>query len=121
MSGADLIAHALALAADPAFDPGYKQLSDFRAMTALAFGPDDIKRTASLSAFRPGTLRVTVVDSDVGFGMTRMYQAHVGGPPETLRVVRSSDEAWEVLGVPRDASARREGDALVASLRLSAE
>ena len=81
-----------ALGADPDFDPSLDQLSDARSVTT-AVPSDRLADLARSQVFGSGSRRAIVVDSDLVFGVSRMYQAYTGqGGPE-VRVFRDLEEA----------------------------
>lgn len=85
-----------ALADHPDFDPTFDQLSDARAVTA-AVSSDRLADLARSQVFTAGSRRAILVESDLVFGVSRMYQAYAtqGGPE--VRVFRDPDEASEWL------------------------
>jgi len=81
-----------ALSEHPDFDPTFDQLSDARAVTA-AVPSDRLADLARSQVFAAGSRRAILVESDLVFGVSRMYQAYAGqGGPE-VRVFRDPDEA----------------------------
>jgi hypothetical protein len=97
LTGDDLIAHATSLGADTGFDPGFTQLADFRPVSALHLRASDIRRVAEVNPFGRQALRVLLVQSDLAFGMARMYQILLDENGEGIRITRSADEAWQLL------------------------
>ena len=97
LTGDDLIAHATALGADTGFDPGFTQLADFRPVSALHLRASDIRRLAEINPFGREALRVLLVQSDLAFGMARMYQILLDEHGEAIHITRSADEAWHLL------------------------
>jgi hypothetical protein len=98
LTGAEMLAHAAALAADPAFSPSYAQLADFRAVTVFAAGPDDMRRLASSNPFDPDAKRVALVGTAIAYGMLRMYQMMTETEDSGSLVTRDEDAAWAHVG-----------------------
>lgn len=93
------------LLARPDFRPGMWALHDVRGSgdhTSL----DEVRATARASRadnVRRGTVRtVLLVDSDLGFGMARLYQGQVDTGDVERGVARSLEEARALLDLPPD-------------------
>ncbi|MDF1503720.1 hypothetical protein [Roseisolibacter sp. H3M3-2] len=99
LTGGEMIAHAAALAADPAFAPDYAQLTDFRAATRFETTPAEIRRLAELNPFDRTARRVGLVGSAVAFGLLRMYQILSETEDSGTLVTRDEAEAWRFLGL----------------------
>ena len=99
LTGGDMIAHAVALAADPAFSPGYAQFTDFRPVTDFEATPDDIRQLAARNPFDRTARRVALVGTTLAFGMLRMYQILSEIEDATSLVTRSEADAWRFLGL----------------------
>lgn len=80
---ADLEATQRALRAEAGFDPLYRQLYDFTAVTEVRVTGTGLRELARRSPFSPRARRAIVVPSDVAFGMARMYGL-VGDRDEAL-------------------------------------
>ncbi|HEX6038565.1 hypothetical protein [Longimicrobium sp.] len=96
LGDADITAHYTALAADPAFDPAYRQLVDLREVTAVDLSAAHIAEIAKRAVFRPGARRAYVAPTDVAFGVARMLEAYaesIGGDVEVFRDLPSA-ERW---------------------------
>lgn len=109
LRGQEMIAHALAVAADPAFSPDFAQFTDFRPATVFEASGDDIRRLVSVNPFRRTARRVALVGSPVAYGMLRMYQLLADIEGAGSLVTEDEAEAWAFLGlapdaVPRDAT-----------------
>jgi hypothetical protein len=63
--GDEMVAHAHALAADPAFSPRYSQFTDYRPATAFEANGQDIRRLVEVNPFSPTARRVGLVGSPV--------------------------------------------------------
>lgn len=97
----DIVRHMNLLSLDPDFNPDFCQLMDFRPITAVEFGPEDIREFAKRDIYSPKARRAILVKNDLEYGLARMFEIHreIKGEPG-IRVFRSLDEAmdWVVLG-----------------------
>ena len=68
-------------------------------------GPNTLRDLALQSPFGPGSRRAIVVDADVVFGVSRMYEvfAHEMGPE--IQIFRDMDAARAWLGLDAGAAA----------------
>jgi hypothetical protein len=87
---------------DPRFDATFDVLVDLREADLSNLSGQTIASLASTSMLRRSVRRVFIADSDVAFGVARMYEtwtatAHVGEP---LTIVRTIEEALQSLGLP---------------------
>jgi hypothetical protein len=84
------------LSGDPDFDPEFSQLVDFRQITGVEFGPEEVRQFAERSIYSPRSRRAILVKDDLHFGLARMFEIHRELNGETgIRVFRSFDEAME--------------------------
>src|SRR5439155_21230590 len=102
VTGAELIAHAHALAADPRFHPALRQLSDLREATLDQVETATIAQVASLSPFGQGSHRAIVVPGDLAYGLSRMFEILREPVPDEIHVCRSLTEACTWLGVSQE-------------------
>jgi hypothetical protein len=65
---------------DEDFDPSFAQLADFSAVTTIDISPGEVRMLAWMSPFSPGSRRAIVVQSQLAFGLARIF--------ETLRTLR---------------------------------
>ena len=97
----DVLGHMQRLSNDPEFDPDFSQLVDFREITAVEFGPEDVRQFAERNIYSPSARRAIVVKDDLQFGLARMFEIHRELHGETgIRVFRGLDEAldWIMAG-----------------------
>lgn len=97
----DILGHMDRLSKDPDFDPDFSQLVDFRQITEVEFGPEDVRQFAERNIYSSRARRAIVVKDDLQFGLARMFEIHRELHGETgIRVFRSYDEAvdWIVVG-----------------------
>ena len=111
MRGAELIAHARALASDPRFHPALHQLFDLRDATRGEVDRATILLLASLSPLA-GARRAIVVPGDLAYGLSRMFELLRDPFPDTIRVCRSLTAACEWLELSQEQAweARRRSD-----------
>jgi hypothetical protein len=101
VSGAELVAHARALAADPRHDPANKHLIDLTDASRAQVGTDDFVVLKSLLPFSPESRRAAVAPSDLMFGMVRMAMSIAEVESDLNSPVRSMAEASAFLSIPR--------------------
>lgn len=103
----ELLEHKRALAADPAFAPGMRQLSDVRAVEQLAVTSEGVRLMVALDrdqADQLGDYRLAIVTgADVVFGTARMYQTMTDDQLNHVQIFRDMDDARAWLGLPPDA------------------
>jgi len=99
VTGAELIAHAHALAADPRFHPALRQLSDLRDATLDEIDRATVILVASLSPFGQGARRAIVVPGDLAYGLSRMFEMLRERSQDEIYVCRSLTEACTWLGL----------------------
>jgi len=124
VTGAELVAHARALAADPRFHPALHQVFDLRDATRGEVDRATILQLASLSPFGQGARRAIVVPGDLAYGLSRMFEIFRDPLPDEIRVCRSLTEACAWLGLshetPWEAAAQRPPDWSIGDDRPSA-
>ncbi len=93
--------------AHPDFRPGMNVVWDFRECSFARLKTDDIRSQADHirrqtedreTAYKAAVL----VSTDVGYGMSRMFDAYADGMPCQVRVFRDADEAHRWLAEPVD-------------------
>jgi hypothetical protein len=88
------------LAADAAFRPGMRELSDVRAVTELQVTPFGVRRMLALDAEQAARHQLAIVAcQDEVFGMARMYELLSTDEPSPIGVFRTYDEAATWLGI----------------------
>ena len=95
----DLRAHMRNLAGDSNFDPSFRQIFDFRAVTNLEVTGAALRELAQSNPWKKRTRRAFVCDRDVLFGMARMFQLLTNGAPAEIQVFREMSEALAWLGL----------------------
>lgn len=99
LTGEEIRDHQQALAADPAFNPTYQQLGDFRFVTEARVDTASIREVARVRLFVPGSRRALVARSDLVYGLARMYQELGGFDEEFGQVFRELEAALAFLGI----------------------
>ena len=97
----DVFGHMDRLSSDPKFDPDFCQLMDFRQITNVQFGPEEVRQFAQRNIYSPRARRSILVKDDLQYGLARMFEIHRELRGETgIRVFRTLDEAtdWIQLG-----------------------
>jgi hypothetical protein len=94
----DLLEHYTALAADPAFDPGFSQLVDLRDVERVEIERPYIRRHA-LERLFGGMQRALVVSSDGHYELARIYGAFAQYASQNVRVFRDMHDAEQWLGI----------------------
>jgi len=95
----DIVAHARALAADPHFEPRFRQLADLREVTAMDVTTAGVRQLVEANPFGAGARRAVVVRDDVVYGMARMYELMRGESPDAVEVFRELDQGLQWLGL----------------------
>ena len=99
-----IAAHASALRNDPRFDPGFRQIVDFRELTDIRVSTEGVRGVAQVNPFRRDARRAFVVASEEAFGLIRMFGAYTDSNPEQFRIFRDLENALEWIGLARTAS-----------------
>lgn len=94
----DLIEHEECLRHDPDFEPSFNQLVDCRNITQVKVTSEAIWVLAKMLLYSSGSRRATVVNSDLLYGLARMYQI-LRDNAEEIRVFRDMAEAQRWLGI----------------------
>jgi len=95
----DLRRHMGDLTVDPDFDPGFRQIFDFRAVEELEATGSVLRDIRAASPWKEPTRRAFVCTLDVVFGMARMFQMLSDGGPDEIRVFRRMPDALEWLEI----------------------
>lgn len=95
----EVLEHGKRLAADPRFDPTYKQLADMSAVTQVLVSTRRLEEMSRGQLFAPGTQRAFVAGNDAVFGMLRKYELHAESVGQTVRVFRDRKSAEDWLGL----------------------
>ena len=91
--------HARALRDDPRFEPGFRQLIDFRDIDRIELTTKGVQHVAHRNPFRRDARRAFVVTQEEVFGMVRMYWSYAEADPDQFRVFRVIGPALEWVGL----------------------
>jgi hypothetical protein len=94
---ADLRQTRRGVRATPGFEPDFRQLYDFSEVTEVGLTTDGLQDIARHSPFGRNARRAVVVNSEVAFGMVRMYQILSGRENWHFRIFRDRESALEWL------------------------
>lgn len=93
---ADALDHQERLCKDPDFDPTFSQLMDLTQITEYNIGLDDMHKLAQREVFAPESRRAIVVQTDLAYGLARMFEMLRENAGELgIRVFRNLDEAFD--------------------------
>ena len=93
---ADALGHQEKLPKDPDFDPSFSQLLDVTHVTDVQLTAEDVRTLARTSVFSPDSRRAILVDSDLKFGLARMFEVLRDTMGEKgIRVFRNLDDALD--------------------------
>ncbi len=95
----DLLDHKRSLSADPEFDPGFRQLFDFRKVTTAELTTACVRQLVRDNPFEKGARRAVVCDIDLLFGLARMFEMLNGDGPDEVRVFREMSDALAWLRI----------------------
>ncbi|MEJ2570432.1 MAG: hypothetical protein P8Y98_07800 [Anaerolineales bacterium] len=106
----DMATYRNELLESPQMSPGMRILTDFRSIQADQFTVDGVNRYIAIDLAHADKLQNTreaiVTDSDIGFGMARVYQSCTSSSGHVLHVFRQIEaaETW-LFGNPEDEAA----------------
>lgn len=91
---ADSLAHQDRLRNDVEFSPEFSQLMDLTHVAEVALSADDISTLAKTAIFSPDSRRAILVDSDLKYGLARMFETFRDMRGEKgIRIFRNLDDA----------------------------
>ena len=99
VTGTMLVEYSNALGRDPMFERAFMQLFDFRRTLDLRLESHDVRTIAGVTPFGPGSRRVSLVATDLAFGLARMYEMLRDESGDALHVTRDLDDALLWLGI----------------------
>jgi hypothetical protein len=93
---AESLGHQEKLPKDPDFDPSFSQLFDVTHVTEVQLTAEDVRTLARTSVFSPDSRRAILVDSDLKFGLARMFEVLRDTMGEKgIRVFRNLEDALD--------------------------
>jgi hypothetical protein len=100
----DILGHMDRISKDPDFNPDFSQLADFRQITAVEFGPEEVRQFAQRSIYSPRARRAILVKDDLQFGLARMFEIYRELNGESgIRVFRTLEEAMDWIQIGKAA------------------
>jgi hypothetical protein len=108
VTSGDIEGHMRRLKMHPEFQPAFNQLLDFREASEIDVPNQDLRELATRSIFDRTSKRAFLVNSDLQFGLARMYGTlrDVHGQ-EVVRVFRDQAAALAWLGLAAGADPAR--------------
>ncbi|MEP6730844.1 MAG: hypothetical protein ABJE10_09405 [bacterium] len=97
LSNEDVREHYRRLAADPHFDPAYRQLADLREVTEFSVDSNTLEEIARAQIFARGTRRAFIAPSGIAFGLARMFSAHAAVAGQVMEVFLDARAAEDWL------------------------
>jgi len=104
---AELIEQVAAIRRHQDFDPQFRELIDASKVTSFDVSSDDVRDLAVEDApFAPAAKRVLVASEDLVFGLARMFQIFGAEQRPHFEVVRTLEQAHELLGIKPEPTGR---------------
>jgi hypothetical protein len=98
VKGEDLVRHRSSIAEDPDFDRDFCEIVDFSDARVAAISADTLRALANTpSLFNESVLHIVVTPGEAALALARNYQSLARSTRPNLVVVRTLDEAYEVL------------------------
>jgi hypothetical protein len=94
-----IAAHAEALRKDPRFDPGLRQIADFRELRDIRVSGAGVRDVARKNPFRRDARRAFVVSSEEAFGLIRMFASYTDSSGDQFAIFRAIEPALEWVGL----------------------
>jgi hypothetical protein len=83
----------------PGFEPSFNELMDFREVESVAAPVEDIRRCAHMPVpFNNSSVRVILAPKEIIYGLARMYQILGEDAHPNIQVVRTVEDANQLLG-----------------------
>jgi hypothetical protein len=99
VSDADVASQISEIKRSAPYDPDYRAITDFTAVTQFNISTNQIREVAETQSPLAESKRVMVAPSDVAYGTSRMFQALAWHTRPNITVVRTLPEAYQVLGI----------------------
>jgi hypothetical protein len=98
VKGEDLLRHRSSIAEDPDFNRDFSEIVDFSDARLGAISANTLRALANTqSLFNESVLHIVVTPGEAAMALARNYQSLAQNTRPNLVVVRSLDEAYEVL------------------------
>ena len=96
----EVLRHGQEIQADPDFDPNFDEIVDFSAVTkTLVSQATLVKLAANHSIFTTQARHIIVAPADHPFHLAQKYKALTAATRPNLFVVRTLEEAYQLLGM----------------------
>ena len=82
-------------ASDPDFSPDYHVIDDITGVTSTKINFDDLSHISGKSVASKGVKRALVAETELQFGMARMYQTLSESHGQKFQIFRGYDAAFE--------------------------
>jgi len=102
LTDAEIFAHAESLRSNARFDPGFRQIVDFRELREIRLTGAGVHAVAQNNPFRRDARRALVVVTDEAFGLVRMFELFTEADPDQFRIFREIGPALEWVGLEPD-------------------
>lgn len=94
-----IAAHAETLRSDARFDPGFRQIVDFRDLSDIRVSGTGVREVARQNPFRRNARRAFVVKSEEAFGLIRMFASYTDSSGDQFAIFRAIEPALEWIGL----------------------
>jgi hypothetical protein len=108
LSTPEVADHYRAIAADPAFEPGFSQLADLSAVDHVDMSADSVRREALETVFSVHSLRAFVAPREKQAVVARLYGLYGKYVRQNIRVFQDIREAERWLGLAQADERRKE-------------
>ncbi|MCZ6643548.1 MAG: hypothetical protein O7F71_18395 [Gammaproteobacteria bacterium] len=102
LNATEVYEHRKLLGEDSRFSPTFAHLIDLRSVTDLQISPRGAQSLSTTPIFGPVTKRAFVVNSDLLYGMSRIFRGWHDSA-QHMEIFRSMDDALKWLGIVRAA------------------
>lgn len=103
ISDAEFMEHRSAIRSDPDFKPDFNEIVDFTAVTEASLSESALATlAASPSLFEKSALHIVVASADWVFQMAGKYKSMSRSSRPNFHIVRSREEAYQLLSAARD-------------------
>jgi len=93
VTAVELRDHQRELRGDDRFEPGFDHLLDLRSVTRFELTVAEVREISRVRVFGEGSRLAVVAPTDVGFGLSRMYEAFGELDEDRYRVFRGIEDA----------------------------
>jgi hypothetical protein len=101
LTTAEVADHYRAIAADPAFEPGFSQLADLSEVEHVDMSAPSVRREALETVFGPHSLRAFIAPMDKQAFVAKLYGLYGRYVRQNIQVFPNRREAERWLGIAR--------------------